>query len=141
MICIDHFSQALQTEFGDFSEDIHGEGDYFLLEHYLPAAAARQLGGGEAAARQNLVRLHRAHLGQSQSKTEIRYCKEVQRNDNYGFHNFAVTEGKKHAAAAAGNGNRRRHLGIHLQVRLAMLTRTQMIRLLGWFRRKFLALT
>ena len=121
-------SQALQTEFGDFSEDIHGEGDYFLLEHYLPAAAARQLGGGEAAARQNLVRLHRAHLGQSQSKTEIRYCKEVQRNDNYGFHNFAVAEGKKHAAAA-GNSNRRKHLGIHLQVRLAMFTRTHFLQL------------
>ena len=103
-----HDLQALQTEFGDFSEDIHGEGDYFLLEHYLSPAAVRQLGG--EAARQNLVRLHRAHLGQSQSKTEIKYCKEVQRNDNYGFHNFSVTESKKQMTT-----NRRKHLGIHLQ--------------------------
>ena len=70
----------------------------------------RQLGGGGEAARQNLVRLHRAHLGQSQSKTEIKYCKEVQRNDNYGFHNYAVTESKKQLTS-----NRKKHLGIHLQ--------------------------
>jgi hypothetical protein len=102
-------AKALQTEFGDFSEDIHGEGDYFLLEHYLPAGVIAQL--GETDARRNLTKLHRAHLGQSQSKTEIKYVKEVQRSDNYGFHNFSVRESKKPISSP----QRRKHLGIHLQ--------------------------
>ena len=34
-------------------------------------------------------------LGQSQSKTEIKFCKELQRHDNYGFHFFNVFTDKK----------------------------------------------
>ena len=105
-----HFSlagMALQTEFGDFSEDIHGDGEYFLLEHYLPRHVLEQY--HEKDIRQNLTKLHRAHLSQSQGKTELRYCREIQRLDNYGFQNFSVRETKKPTALP------KRHLGIHLQ--------------------------
>ena len=110
-------AMALQTEFGDYSEDIHGsEGDYFLLEHYLPYHAISKI--GEESARASLTKLHRAHLGQSQSKTELRYCREIQRMDNYGFHNFAVSETKKPSNSNPSSVSRhghRRHLGIHMQ--------------------------
>ncbi len=99
---------ALQTEFGDFSEDLHGDGDYFMLEHYLPEYFFLQMKEGEI--RRTLTRLHRAQLGQSQSKTELKYCRELQRHDNYGFHMFKVREAKKDLLPSA-----RKHLGIHLK--------------------------
>ncbi|TRY73025.1 hypothetical protein TCAL_12859 [Tigriopus californicus] len=123
---------ALQTEFGDFSEDIHGDGYYFILDHYLPRHVIRQLGEDEA--RQSVSRLHRAHLGQSQSKTELKYCKEIQRLDNFGFHTFSVQETKKtsstlnlSSSSASSTSHHQlhphqscgkigaRHIGVHLQ--------------------------
>lgn len=122
---------ALQTEFGDFSEDIHGDGYYFILDHYLPRHVIRQLGEDEA--RQSVSKLHRAHLGQSQSKTELKYCKEIQRLDNFGFHTFSVQETKKtsstlnlSSSSASSTSHQlhphqscgkfgARHIGVHLQ--------------------------
>ena len=98
---------ALQTEFGDFSEDIHGDGEYFLLEHYLPLHVIRQM--GEKQSRAFLAKLHRAHLGQSQGKTELKFVKELQRSDNFGFHFYSVRETKKPTSLP------KRHIGIHLQ--------------------------
>ena len=57
--------------------------------------------------RSSLVKLHKAHLGQSQSKTEIKFCKELQRHDNYGFHFFNVFTDKKLQHSKL--------LGIHIQ--------------------------
>ncbi len=103
---------ALQTEFGDFSDDIHS-GEYFLLEHYLPQSAVLGL-GGEAEARRACVRLHRSRLGQSQSATEVSFCREVQATtDDHGCHCFSVREHKKEANNHTGLA--RRHLGIHLR--------------------------
>lgn len=96
---------ALQTEFGDFSEDIHGDGEYFFLDHYLPLHVINRV--GEMEAKRSLHKLHRAHLGQSQSKTEIKFCREIQRLDNYGFHTFSVRETKKPTTLP------KRHLGVH----------------------------
>ncbi len=86
---------SLQIEFGDYSEDIHGsDDDYFMLEHYLPShmipTSANKSERDEI--KKSLVKLHRAHLGQSQSKTEIKFCKELQRLDDYGFHFFKVSK-------------------------------------------------
>ena len=99
-------SMALQTEFGDFSEEIHGNEEYFLPEHYLPRHVIRKL-GGPGAATKALTRLHRAQLGESQSKTELRFCRELQKMAIFGHHPFQVMDKK------ASNG-RPRHIGIHL---------------------------
>ena len=45
--------------------------------------------------RASLIKLHKAHLGQSQSKTEMKYCQELLRHSNYGFHMFKVSTDKK----------------------------------------------
>ena len=46
-------------------------------------------------------------LGQSQSKTEIKFCKELQRHGNYGFHFFKIFTDKKLQHSKL--------LGIHIQ--------------------------
>jgi len=106
-------SLALQTEFGDYSDDIHGaDGSYFILEHYLPSAAVREI-GGEVTARAALARLHRARRGHGQGQSELDFCREAARASagvDFGCHLFSVRETKKpspHNLAA-------RHLGIHL---------------------------
>ena len=82
---------ALQVEFGDFSRELHNE-IYFDLEHYLPSHLITQ---NSENLRSSLVKLHQAHLGQSQSKTEMKFCHELQRHDNFGFHFFRVFNDKK----------------------------------------------
>lgn len=94
---------ALQVEFGDFSHDIHDD-IYFDLEHYLPLHMIKD---DVQSLRSSLVKLHKAHLGQSQSKTEMKFCKELARHDNYGFHFFQVFQDKKLQKVKL--------LGIHLQ--------------------------
>lgn len=101
---------SLQVEFGDYSEDIHGKaGDYFIVEHYLPSQLLQNLDRDDCVS--SLVRLHRAHLGQSQSKTEMKYCRELQRLDNFGFHLFSVSENKRTTPDLASS----KTLGIHTQ--------------------------
>ncbi len=102
---------ALQTEFGDFSEDIHGvEGQYFMLEHYLPESAVIKL-GGQLKARESCARQHRAMFGQSQSSTELSFCRELQTlATEYGHSCFAVRETKKPNPHLG-----RRHLGVNLR--------------------------
>ena len=120
-------SLALQTEFGDFSEDIHGSGDgtgYFLPEHYLPGEVIKKLGGGEEAIKA-LTRLHRAQLGQSQSKTEIKFTKEISKLDQFGLHLYSVSDSKK-------GRSKRRHLGIHVRG-LFLFEQQQQHRLAGSF--------
>ena len=81
---------ALQVEFGDFSQDIHDD-IYFDLEHYLPKHVIKN----DNSIRASLIKLHKAHLGQSQSKTEMKFCHELLRHDNYGFHLFKVSTDKQ----------------------------------------------
>ena len=82
---------ALQVEFGDFSQDVHDD-VYFDLEHYLPEHCIKD---DCQAIRASLIKLHKAHLGQSQSKTELTFCNELLRHENYGFHMFKVWIDKK----------------------------------------------
>ena len=104
---------ALQVEFGDFSDDIHGDDEYFMLEHYLPC---QMLLDGREASRKSLVKVHRAHLGQSQSKTELKFCRELQRLENFGFHFFSVTKDKKSSSSLPSlTSSSGCLLGIHVQ--------------------------
>ena len=50
-------AMALQVEFGDYSDDVHGASDYFLLEHYLPPHVVDKLGITET--KTCLEKLHR----------------------------------------------------------------------------------
>lgn len=95
---------ALQVEFGDFSPETHNE-VYFDLEHYVPNHVYAN--DDAELIRNSLIKLHKAHLCQSQSKTEIKFCKELQRNDNYGFHFFKVFTDKKMLTSKL--------LGVHIQ--------------------------
>ena len=97
---------ALQVEFGDFSRELHNE-VYFDLEHYLPCHLHQNPESKRSELRSSLVKLHQAHLGQSQSKTEMKFCQELQRHDNYGFHFFQVFSDKKLSSSKL--------LAIHLQ--------------------------
>jgi len=104
---------ALQIEFGDFSEDIHGDDEYFMLDHYLPC---HMLLEGREVSRKSLVKVHRAHLGQSQSKTELKFCRELQRLENFGFHFFSVTRDKKSVTSLPAMASSTPCLiGIHVQ--------------------------
>jgi hypothetical protein len=104
---------ALQVEFGDFSEDIHGDDEYFMLDHYLPN---HMLLEGRETSRKSLVKVHRAHLGQSQSKTELKFCRELQRLENFGFHFFDVTRDKKSSSSLPSlNSSANIIIGIHVQ--------------------------
>ena len=92
MSTAEHFQlagMALQVEFGDFSEDIHGGNDtYFMLDHYLPQHIIYEI--GKQQSKHCLQKVHRAHIGQSQSKTELKFCRQIQQLDVYGFHIFTV---------------------------------------------------
>jgi len=73
---------------------------------------------GKEASRKSLVKVHRAHLGQSQSKTELKFCRDLQRLENFGFHFFGVAKDKKSSSSlpsltsASASGYL---LGIHVQ--------------------------
>ncbi|XP_040573766.1 tyrosine-protein phosphatase non-receptor type 13 [Lepeophtheirus salmonis] len=86
-------AMALQVEFGDYNDDIHDGGEYFVLDHYLPREIIKEFGRKEAYAA--LSQLHKAYFGQSQSKAEVKFCKEIQKLSHYGFHFFTVYENKK----------------------------------------------
>ena len=100
-------AMALQVEFGDFSEDVHGD-DYFMLEHYVPKHVVDQLGISEA--KSCLERLHRGYLGQSQSKTELKFIREIQDLSDFGFHLFEVQLEKSENSRRS-----RRLLGVHIE--------------------------
>jgi len=104
---------ALQIEFGDFSEDIHGDGEYFMLEHYLPGFIYSS--AERALSCRSLAKVHRAHLGQSQSKTELKFCREIMALDCVGFHFFTVTKDKKSYQTTSSISPNL--LGIHVQVK------------------------
>ena len=124
MSATDHFTlagMALQVEFGDFSEDIHGGTDsYFMLEHYLPQHILYEI--GKEQSRQCLKKVHRAHIGKSQSKTELKFCHQIQQLSVYGFHLFNVSSDKTSTRRASTDfllSDRYSHkqiiLGIHIE--------------------------
>ena len=105
MSVTEHFTlagMALQIEFGDFSEDIHGGSDsYFMLEHYLPQHIVYEI--GKEQSKQCLQKVHRAHIGQSQSKTELKFCRQIQQLGVYGFHLFNVGMDKASSRRASSD--------------------------------------
>lgn len=99
-------AMALQVEFGDFSEDVHGD-DYFMLEHYVPKHVIDQI-GGISEAKACLEKLHRGYLGQSQSKTELKFVREIENLSDFGFHLFE-------AGTSSGSCSQKRKLGVHIE--------------------------
>ncbi|KDR18574.1 Tyrosine-protein phosphatase non-receptor type 13 [Zootermopsis nevadensis] len=85
---------ALQSEFGDYLDQEHGHGAYFLLEHYIPESLLVQH-EDEQALRAQMQLLHKKRHGLDPGRAEEIYINLVQMLKGYGTHFYnAVLETK-----------------------------------------------
>ncbi|XP_031783688.1 uncharacterized protein LOC100123144 isoform X2 [Nasonia vitripennis] len=92
---------ALQAEFGNYSANEHGCGDYFLLEHYVPESLILnseeqqyrhpQLPDSGEALRKRLQQAHRERRGLEGSKAEEMFITHAQSLPDYGAHYYVAT--------------------------------------------------
>ncbi|XP_068082932.1 tyrosine-protein phosphatase non-receptor type 13 [Anabrus simplex] len=75
---------ALQAEFGDYSDQEHGCGEYFLLEHYLPEVVLH--GQNETELKAELQKRHQQRHGLDPGRAEEAYITQVQSLPHYGCH-------------------------------------------------------
>ncbi|XP_049811358.1 tyrosine-protein phosphatase non-receptor type 13-like [Schistocerca nitens] len=88
---------ALQAEFGDYTQQEHGTGDYFLVEHYLPEALFEDEDEEEGACiRAQLQEAHKRRHGLDPGRAEELFIGLSQSMPHYGSHFF-------HAVAIAKN--------------------------------------
>ncbi|KAH0552118.1 hypothetical protein KQX54_005883 [Cotesia glomerata] len=89
---------ALQAEFGNYNENEHGRGNYFLLEHYVPETLI--LSNSEERSQVNLsnetltLQLHQAHQnrrGLDPNTAEELFITHSQELDDYGLHLYIAT--------------------------------------------------
>uniref|UniRef100_A0A8C5RMR0 Tyrosine-protein phosphatase non-receptor type 13 n=1 Tax=Laticauda laticaudata TaxID=8630 RepID=A0A8C5RMR0_LATLA len=85
-------SLALQAEYGDYQDEIHGL-SYFRTEHYLPARVIENLELPNV--KEELPKLHSAYAGASENEAEIEFLKICQRLTDYGVHFHRVLPEKK----------------------------------------------
>ncbi|XP_039284620.1 tyrosine-protein phosphatase non-receptor type 13 [Nilaparvata lugens] len=78
-------SLALQAEFGDFNNEEHGNGDYFLLEHYIPDHFLPP-GRKEQEFLHDLLDLHRSRKGLDPGRAEELFVAQAMQLPEYGFH-------------------------------------------------------
>ncbi|XP_015589515.1 uncharacterized protein LOC107265051 isoform X2 [Cephus cinctus] len=94
---------ALQAEFGNYSINEHGCGDYFLLEHYVPESLIlnpdqneqSQIPGGADALRVQLHQAHRERRGLDANKAEEMFIAHAQALPDYGAHYYIATVDSK----------------------------------------------
>ncbi|XP_046603513.1 uncharacterized protein LOC124297008 isoform X1 [Neodiprion virginianus] len=89
---------ALQAEFGNYSTNEHGCGDYFLLEHYVPESLVlsreqikSELSGSTEALRAQLHQAHRERFGLDTNKAEETFIEYAQSLGDYGAHYYIAT--------------------------------------------------
>ncbi|XP_011499995.1 PREDICTED: uncharacterized protein LOC105363889 [Ceratosolen solmsi marchali] len=92
---------ALQAEFGNYSANEHGCGDYFLLEHYVPESLILnseeqqyrhpQLPDSGEALRKRLQQAHRERRGLDANKAEEMFVVHAQSLTDYGAHYYIAT--------------------------------------------------
>ncbi|XP_012276692.1 uncharacterized protein LOC105697695 [Orussus abietinus] len=88
---------ALQAEFGNYSVNEHGRGDYFLLEHYIPESlilvdqTQLQLPGEAEALKMRLHQAHRDRRGLDANKAEEMFIVHAQALPDYGSHYYIAT--------------------------------------------------
>ncbi|RZF41303.1 hypothetical protein LSTR_LSTR000017 [Laodelphax striatellus] len=82
-------SLALQAEFGDFNNEEHGNGDYFLLEHYIPDHFLPS-GRKEQDFLHDLLDLHRSRKGLDPGRAEELFVAQAMQLPEYGFHFFSA---------------------------------------------------
>ncbi|XP_072261558.1 tyrosine-protein phosphatase non-receptor type 13 isoform X4 [Pyxicephalus adspersus] len=85
-------SLALQAEYGDYQQEVHGLG-YFRLEHYLPARVIEKM--DLSYMKEELPRLHSTYTGASEREAELEFLKVCQRLPEYGVHFHRVLPEKK----------------------------------------------
>ncbi|XP_026543714.1 tyrosine-protein phosphatase non-receptor type 13-like, partial [Notechis scutatus] len=85
-------SLALQAEYGDYQDEIHGL-SYFRTEHYLPARVIENLELPNV--KEELPKLHSTYAGASENEAEIEFLKICQRLTDYGVHFHRVLPEKK----------------------------------------------
>ncbi|KAJ4433507.1 hypothetical protein ANN_15816 [Periplaneta americana] len=85
---------ALQSEFGDYSDQEHGSGDYFLLEHYIPESLLTQHEDGNSLKTRMKI-LHKERCGLDPGRAEEIYITLVQMMKGYSSHYYnAIWETK-----------------------------------------------
>ncbi|XP_044008088.1 uncharacterized protein LOC122852387 [Aphidius gifuensis] len=83
---------ALQAEFGNYSVNEHGRGDYFLLEHYIPESLILNSDNQQSQLNDTDVlkgRLHQAHRdrrGLDTNTSEEMFIQHAQELNDYGSH-------------------------------------------------------
>lgn len=85
---------ALQAEFGDYTQQEHGTGDYFLVEHYLPEVLLEDEEEG-ASIRAQLQEAHKRRHGLDPGRAEELFIGLSQSMPHYGshfYHAVAITK-------------------------------------------------
>ncbi|XP_068609390.1 tyrosine-protein phosphatase non-receptor type 13 [Brachionichthys hirsutus] len=85
-------SLALQAEFGDYQPECHGKA-YFRLEHYLPVSVLDKV--NQPAIKEELLKLHSAYDGVSDSEAEFEFLKVCQTLAEYGVHFHRILPEKR----------------------------------------------
>eukprot|EP00090_Calanus_glacialis_P008265 TRINITY_DN16572_c0_g1_i1.p1 TRINITY_DN16572_c0_g1~~TRINITY_DN16572_c0_g1_i1.p1 ORF type:complete len:1084 (+),score=127.32 TRINITY_DN16572_c0_g1_i1:55-3306(+) len=86
-------SIAMHSEFGTYSDDIHGSGPYFLPQHYLPDNVRTLL--GEREAREMLEKLHKTKEADDLHNAQRSFCHQIMALKDYGFFFYTGRETKK----------------------------------------------
>uniref|UniRef100_A0AAY4EXM6 Tyrosine-protein phosphatase non-receptor type 20 n=1 Tax=Denticeps clupeoides TaxID=299321 RepID=A0AAY4EXM6_9TELE len=85
-------SLALQSEFGDYQQELHGK-TYFRLEHYLPASVLDKI--DQSSIKEDLPKLHSTYYGATEEEAEFEFLKVSQRLTEYGVHFHRVLPEKR----------------------------------------------
>ncbi|XP_078715730.1 tyrosine-protein phosphatase non-receptor type 13-like isoform X2 [Lampetra fluviatilis] len=87
-------SLALQAEYGDYIQKLHGK-NYFHPELYLPGSTISRL--TTAYVRDEMPRLHASYNGAVRTTSELEFLKVAQMLPDYGMHLYRVRMEKKSA--------------------------------------------
>lgn len=84
---------AIHSEFGNYSEEVHGTGPYFLPLHYLPDHVRTLL--GEREAREMLEKFHKTKETEDLTGAEKSFCKKIMILRDYGHFFYTGRQNKK----------------------------------------------
>ena len=84
---------AIHAEFGNFSEEVHGTGPYFLPLHFLPDHVRTLL--GEREAREMLEKFHKTKETEDLAGAEKSFCEQIMILRDYGHFFYTGRQNKK----------------------------------------------
>ena len=84
---------AIHAEFGNYSQEVHGTGPYFLPLHYLPDHVRTLL--GEREAREMLEKFHKTKVSEDLAGAERSFCQQIISQRDYGHFFYTGRQNKK----------------------------------------------